>query len=109
MIWERALPGPRIVHLVQMAMPSKHGKHGQQLPKTGLASDTIPPPILFVCKEAHAVATNFYTRAFSTGDAIPQTWFNFSIDTLYLHYMRFEQELSCNDWDFDFKYQVLDG
>lgn len=46
------------------------------------------PAIPFVCRESSKAALNarFYVRAFKTSDSVPETYFNFGLDTLYLCY-----------------------
>jgi hypothetical protein len=151
MIWERALPGPRVVDIRQRKLKktigeweiendtiwppnlqvneeseyddyeealvdlqeirrySRHQRvrlsealsvyeYGDDAYKTGhlvgLFSESQPPEILFVCREAFGVASKFYQQAFSSLGSKPQTWFNFDIDTLYLRHDTFSSYYS---------------
>jgi 2EXR family len=43
------------------------------------------PPLFYVCKESYMVATQrIYTKSFASQYSLPETWFNFELDTLYL-------------------------
>jgi hypothetical protein len=102
MIWKAALP-PRIVSIRQKALDHtvsdwlKAGRphNGVDIhlqndsphePMLGLASDYHPPQILFVCKESYGVASKYYHRAFSMVGSIPEIYFDFQRDTLYLRH-----------------------
>lgn len=50
----------------------------------GIYSDTPPPEIIYVCREARDVVLQHYTLAFYCAESFPQTYFDFAIDTLYL-------------------------
>lgn len=55
----------------------------------GLTSDISTPQNLLACREASEVVAKHYTRAFACPLSIPQTYFNFDLDTLYLRYDTF--------------------
>lgn len=46
-------------------------------------SHTVPN-IACVCRESLEVVERFYTKAFGSWNAFPETWFDFEVDTLYL-------------------------
>ena len=50
----------------------------------GLKSESPVPGTLLACRESFKVASRIYCRAFGSLGAFPETWFNFSQDTLYL-------------------------
>lgn len=50
----------------------------------GLRSDTPIPSMLLACRESNEVASRFYKPAFTIIPALPQTYFDFDRDTLYL-------------------------
>ncbi|CZR63016.1 uncharacterized protein PAC_12913 [Phialocephala subalpina] len=151
MIWEAALPGPRIVHIRHKSLQKTIGQweqennalwpafNGEMVPipddyiieqlylsderdssdrhaaarfqvrdelyyssidfraaddhrkahLQGLASDLSTPQNLLACREAYEVVAKRYTRAFACPLSIPQTYFNFESDTLYLRYDTF--------------------
>ena len=53
-------------------------------PSTGYKSDSLIPSILLVCRESFGVASKAYTRSFGSLGALPEIYFNFKLDTLYL-------------------------
>jgi hypothetical protein len=59
---------------------------GWDHPKTlyGLRSESPVPGVLLACRESFDVGCRVYSRAFGTLGAVPETWFNFGRDTLYL-------------------------
>ncbi|KAE8454594.1 hypothetical protein EG329_000217 [Mollisiaceae sp. DMI_Dod_QoI] len=71
LIWEAAIPDPRILHL---------GFYGD----SGLRSQTPSPSLLSVCRESLEVMSKFYTKTFGTVLSAPITWFDFQRDTLYI-------------------------
>jgi len=130
-IWEQALPGPRVVNLTRKKLkktvgdwerenganrrediflaagmssaevfldlhkiynPNDEGNGKTRLsPKdsnavelAGFESNTEPPNILFACRESRDLALKHYQLAFSSFGSIPQTYFDFSLDTLYI-------------------------
>lgn len=50
----------------------------------GLISGCTPPQILLVCRESFGVAAKLFQPAFACLGSLPQTYFNFSTDTLYI-------------------------
>ncbi|CZT07097.1 uncharacterized protein RAG0_12673 [Rhynchosporium agropyri] len=132
MIWERALPGPRLVNIRQRPtrktlldymeekdydLPSQNDHDetdgseegirawnnlslelsvAQDLPVPfyearlfGLSSDSPTPPMTFVCWESYRVVSRYYTKAFACMGSSPGTYFDFDVDTLYIHDARF--------------------
>jgi hypothetical protein len=53
-------------------------------PLHGVYSESGIPSLLLVCKESFGVASKSYTAAFGAQGALPQTYFDFRRDTLYL-------------------------
>lgn len=81
MIWEAALPEPRIVYLrharlVASPSPLPGDIHDlQEAPepdRRGFTSDCPIPVLLCVSREAYGVASKPYERAFGTEDAFPE-------------------------------------
>ncbi|KAH8590176.1 hypothetical protein B0O99DRAFT_691829 [Bisporella sp. PMI_857] len=120
-IWELALPGPRIVRLelallaarCQAAIKQRrqdaearlHYRHEDEPyteeeltelvedisgdlsevePLVGFRSRCRSPALLFVCRESFEVASKFYKPCFHTQNSIPQTYFDYKCDVLYL-------------------------
>ncbi|KAL2074549.1 hypothetical protein VTL71DRAFT_8327 [Oculimacula yallundae] len=77
-IWELSLPGPRIVFI---EVTHSNGSLG-----TGFSSPCPRPNLLLACKESYDVASKHYEQAFGTDHALPQIWFDFHTDVLYLDY-----------------------
>ncbi|TVY41172.1 hypothetical protein LOCC1_G006672 [Lachnellula occidentalis] len=105
MIWEAALPGPRIVTIRQKVLERTLGEwiedegldeelfagENKDDDMLGITSDCKPPQILFVCKESYRVASKVYQRAFAMQASamqasFPETYFDFKRDILYLRY-----------------------
>jgi hypothetical protein len=108
LIWDASVPGPRIVNIRQRYLtktwddiineqgtkrrgaPTKAaGNKGDALEAhrlKGLKSDCPQPSILFACRESYTVASKYYQRAFHPADTIPETYFDFHRDTLFLRY-----------------------
>ncbi len=70
----------------------------------GIESNCLPPEITFVCRESYEVVSGRYTKAFAYPESITGTYFNFDLDTLYIHYHDFS-------YYFDHKrlYSIIDG
>ncbi|KAL2062488.1 hypothetical protein VTL71DRAFT_6754 [Oculimacula yallundae] len=51
----------------------------------GIDSNYPPPSIMVVCRESCSVVLHHYTKSFSCMGSVPQTYFDFTRDTLYLH------------------------
>ncbi|KAH6712029.1 hypothetical protein BKA61DRAFT_736546 [Leptodontidium sp. MPI-SDFR-AT-0119] len=106
-IWELALPGPRITlkmaHLKQNRCPRVRsdanidtnqffdvipqdtyggGSHGGFYHR-GFRSGCPSPALFYVCKDSFSVASKRYERVFGSIHKIPDTWFDFSRDSLY--------------------------
>ena len=149
MIWEKALPGPRIVYIEPHRLapdqkswsreefmakinekPSQLGDGGNRVGDTsagvllgsasdgnddgrrddlasaesvdhthwGIKSDCTTPTILFACRESFQVASQFYSPAFSCRvgrfKSIPQTYFDFRRDTLYIDNRIYERQFT---------------
>ncbi|KAK0118690.1 hypothetical protein ONS96_011777 [Cadophora gregata f. sp. sojae] len=107
-IWGLTLPGPRIVRLTSahlkpvyclrvrsdadinttafldiLPVDEKTVWYSQEL-FTGIRSNYPPPDILAVNKESFEVVSSRYERVFGTVYGIPQTWFDFDRDFLYV-------------------------
>lgn len=151
MIWEAALPGPRIVHIRHRSLRKTIGQweeendaiwpafDGEIVPRPkqhtveqvyisdrqgsgtrhvsarnyvrdelyysgidlaasmdyqkahlqGLTCDFSTPQNLLACREVYEVVARHYTRAFACPLSIPQIYFNFNLDILYLRYDTF--------------------
>lgn len=124
MIWNAALPGPRVVDIRLLPLKQTQSQwdreHGLGLPNplvwdnfvSGVApgehfnpdDDHLPdgrpallgvkpqcqnPSILFVNHEAHNVAAKHLQKAFSSHASVPETYFDFEVDTLYIQYHKF--------------------
>jgi hypothetical protein len=64
----------------------------QRFKHYGIKSNVAHPAILFVCHESFAVASRLYSKAFSCGGAsIPETWFDYRRDTLFIDHDTFAQ------------------
>ncbi|KAH8690133.1 hypothetical protein BGW36DRAFT_433087 [Talaromyces proteolyticus] len=88
-IWEQATISilPRLVLLEpkQLSIPRYENSPAQQVaPKWGFRSYCQLPGALTACRESFEVTSKYYQRSFGTGQACPQTWFNFERDYLYL-------------------------
>ncbi|TVY16332.1 hypothetical protein LARI1_G007561 [Lachnellula arida] len=100
MIWEAAIPGPRIVTIRQRALDKTLGEwiedegfHNGLFPGEsaddvllGITSDCKPMQILFVCRESYHITSKIYQQTFATETAFAETYFDFKRDTLYLRY-----------------------
>jgi hypothetical protein len=53
-------------------------------PCTGFKSYEPSIPLLAACRESYSIFSQFYTRAFGSAAAFPETWFDIERDTLYL-------------------------
>ncbi|PVH80987.1 hypothetical protein DL98DRAFT_654413 [Cadophora sp. DSE1049] len=60
----------------------------------GLYSDQPIPVTLLVYRESHDTSSKVYTRSFSMLGALPQTYFSFEFDTVYLDWNSFEDYLN---------------
>jgi hypothetical protein len=67
-------------------------------PHIGVKWNAAPVQILFACMESFIVASKYYKRVFLTHSTLPETYFNFSQDTLYIRYDAFS-------WYSTLKYQ----
>ena len=88
MIWKAALPSSRVVLLEHKRRRFDDENAGfiPRIDKLGFRSDTRSPSILFVSREANKLASRYYSRAFTnqTGSSIPEVYFDFANDFLYL-------------------------
>ena len=50
----------------------------------GFKSDCPIPPLLLACHESFKAASRAYTRTFSSLGSLPQTYFNYALDTLFV-------------------------
>lgn len=127
MVWLYALPDPRIVNIrerplkktiLQCVLDKDEEKRargetcqsiedrlrpGTMLARigsghaNGLTSDTLPPSMLFVCRESFSVASKIYKRVFGLHDSVPAAYFSFRDDTLYLRYDNWTSGRYCMD------------
>jgi hypothetical protein len=65
-------------------------------PLFGIRSQCKNPAILFVNKEAHSVAAKRYEKVFSNDESLPETYFDFENDTLYIRYPVFHSKVSIH-------------
>ncbi|KAF4624890.1 hypothetical protein G7Y89_g13278 [Cudoniella acicularis] len=66
----------------------------------GYHSTCPPPQILFACRESHGVASKFYKQAFGSFGSVPQTYFNFDLDILYISVEKFNKiQTNLRQWD----------
>jgi hypothetical protein len=59
----------------------------------GIRSSCEPPAVLFVNGEAYEVAAKYFEKAFPSEAALAQTWFDFDLDTLYIRYDKFNNQV----------------
>jgi hypothetical protein len=120
MMWEAAMPGPRIVEVRQKLLRRIRGKWiNNWKEKDEIADDLVPnpsvdddlmgirsacrpPQILSVCKESHSVTSKHYKKVFGRRASSPKTYFDFQRDILYLRHDTFpgyvkEHNLSCDN------------
>jgi hypothetical protein len=95
-IWEAALPGPRLVNIKEKRLRKTKREHIAEtrpdLDPTafppdnllGVTSDSRAPSVLFACRESYSVASKVYVPSFGFATSIPETYFDFQRDTLYL-------------------------
>ena len=73
-------------------------------PPWGFRTRSIPP-LFLVCRESYRVAKEkIYKKSFGSKCALPRTWFNFELDTLYLDWGYYESHKYGEDgilFDFD--------
>lgn len=62
------------------------------VPLMGIACGvpTVIPDVFLACKEAYAVAIKQYKRTFACAHSMPETYFNFERDTLYMDWENFD-------------------
>lgn len=56
----------------------------------GFRSRCQAPRMLFACRESHGVGTKGYEQTFHTLASVPETWFDFHRDILYIRWDRFD-------------------
>jgi hypothetical protein len=90
-IWEAALPGPRVIDMIERRVKRKGDPafdppfpKGAQENVLVLWSHSKAPSTLFACRESHSVASKVLIPSFAFASSIPEIYFNFQIDTLYL-------------------------
>lgn len=54
-----------------------------------LWSPSKAPPTLFACRESHQVTSKFFVPSFAFASSIPEIYFDFRVDTLYLRFDTF--------------------
>ena len=84
-IWEAALPDPRVVNIREKRL--RKTRPGRDM--VAVTSDTKAPSVLFACRESYSAASKFYIPSFAFSDSIPETYFDFQRDTLYLRFDTF--------------------
>jgi hypothetical protein len=117
MIWEHALPGPRIVYLQHHSPPSmspyayqaalgddRPSSQPDAPPKIFRSKSTIP--LASACRESRNVVEETYNLAFGTDGAPAATWFDFSRDTLYLNWGG-NWETETASWDSQYSIEDL--
>jgi hypothetical protein len=84
LIWKAALPPSRIILLEHKRR--KCDASSRRIDRLGFRTDAPNPHILLACREAYKVASSYYQRAFSNrnGTSIPEIYFDFANDFLYL-------------------------
>jgi hypothetical protein len=88
LIWRAALPPSRIVLLEhkKRKFDANIEEFIPRIDRLGFRTDAPNPSILLACREAYNVACFYFQRAFSnkTGTSIPEIYFDFANDFLYL-------------------------
>jgi hypothetical protein len=88
-IWDAALPGPRVINIIERRVKRKrHSTFDPPFPR-GIWSPSKAPSTLFACRESHQVASKFLIPSFACPSSIPETYFDFRVDTLYLRFNTF--------------------
>ncbi|KAF7920646.1 hypothetical protein EAE99_007940 [Botrytis elliptica] len=95
-VWEYCIPLPRVVVLTQEPIKTPANSVGDIW---AFRSQTPVPDILFVNRESYNIATRFYERTFKNGyregtHTLPETWFDFKRDILYLPQQHVAVQLS---------------
>jgi hypothetical protein len=79
---------------VDEARPTETGTAPAETPVLlGIRSSCEPPGVLFANREAHEVAAKYLEKAFPSEAALAQTWFDFDLDTLYIRYDKFNNQV----------------
>ncbi|CZR63023.1 uncharacterized protein PAC_12920 [Phialocephala subalpina] len=136
MIWDAALPGPRIVKIEQKRLcmtigdweeknnaiwPPYEGDDKQTVKERrhvryeaaacsgleeckyketnmiGIACRNPIPDVFLSCREAYSVVAKLYKRSFASEHSIPETYFNFELDVLYLDWLNLKNH-ALDDW-----------
>jgi hypothetical protein len=102
LIWEATIPGSKIINIKErLVMKSKLECNGinTNVYSTSLrdAHNRISPSTMFACKEFRQVALKLYVTSSAFACSIPETYFDFSIDTLYLRFTSFAG-IDTTDW-----------
>ncbi|CZR63022.1 uncharacterized protein PAC_12919 [Phialocephala subalpina] len=74
----------------------------RKAPMYGMACETPAPNILLACRESYAVVSKLYERCFSCPLSIPEAYFNFKLDTLYIQYDNMSWHYRNNGVESDF-------
>ncbi|THV44746.1 hypothetical protein BGAL_0585g00020 [Botrytis galanthina] len=95
-VWEYCIPLPRVVVLTHEPIKTPVNSVDEIW---AFRSQTPVPDILFVNRESYHIATRFYERSFMNGSregshTLPETWFDFKRDILYLPQQHIAAELS---------------
>jgi hypothetical protein len=67
--------------LLKDMAPSSYRLTNRVKPLSGWLSESPIPVVLLVCKESFSVATTIFSRTFASFGALPQTYFNYHLDT----------------------------
>jgi 2EXR family len=88
LIWKAALPSSRVILLEhkERYFDNDPSRFIPRIDRIGFRSDAPAPSILLSCSEAYNVACLYYKKAFTnkTGTSIPEVYFDFANDFLYL-------------------------
>jgi hypothetical protein len=111
-IWEAALPGPRVISIIERRVKRKgHSTFDPRFP-TGaqegmlaLWSPSKAPSTLFACRKSHQITSKFLVPCFAFASSIPETYFDFRVDTLYLRFDTFVFH-DTNEDDNEFQYFI---
>lgn len=117
LIWEHAVPGPRLVEIRQRRLKKTiaewetenetgwfedtpetfsvwERKYIREEPIVGIESPCCIPNVLLACRESWKIASRYYHRAFASKGTFAQTYFNFDRDILYIRHLNFGPDSS---------------
>jgi hypothetical protein len=64
----------------------------------GIRPKCPPPAILYANREGYNIASKFYTRAFGTEHAFPETWIDFERDIVFLDLDSAKSDMLTSTW-----------